>query len=68
MCKYCENTNEFNPFIDERVPFLPEEHLDIAAGINEKMLLEIGATASWGNSVFTVCKKINYCPMCGRKL
>lgn len=48
MCKYCENTGEFEPFAEKIVPFLPGEHLHISAGINEKMLLEFGASASWG--------------------
>lgn len=66
MCMYCERTEEFNPFIDEQVDFLPCMPLQVSGGINAKMLFEFGANC--GNDIFTVKAKINYCPMCGRKL
>lgn len=67
MCKFCENTEEFTPFIEKRVEFLPCESLFVSGGINEDMKLEICGLIGSG-TLFTAQTKINFCPECGKKL
>lgn len=66
MCKYCTNTEEFTPFIDEEFDFLPKTKLLVNGGINEKM--EFSIYGDYGMDLFYTKTNINYCPMCGRKL
>ena len=55
MCDYCENHKKF--LIDKN---------GLLLSINKNLLYAVW-DAAFG-SYPTVCKSINYCPICGRKL
>ena len=64
MCRYCENKNKH---WSKRKKLMSNEKGDYYVVINECNYLEdsvIGHSVSY--SLFGV--KINYCPMCGKKL
>ena len=65
-CMYCERLKEcgkFNqPVLFKSVPIIGNQ-IDFSVGIYERKLC-----LCVGDKDDVIAKKINYCPMCGRKL
>lgn len=59
-CKYCENNVDDRNYIAEDLDLLEDK---ISLYIDGDNLLDVSDTCGFSESV-----KINYCPMCGRKL
>lgn len=71
MCRYCENDGYYNrnkSLISKKLK--NNVDIDIAINVKDKKLVASieNLTISEEDNWFLPTKKINYCPMCGRRL
>ncbi len=72
MCKYCNNDGYLKPN-KSLISKTLKNNVDIDTQINVKdkklaMSIENLSMKTYDNNWIITTKKINYCPMCGRKL
>ena len=68
MCKYCKNTEEFMPFGEFETPYMQGKRIVASMGIDHRMNLSVCVSGFGLDNIIPMEKKINYCPICGRKL
>ena len=71
MCEFCKNVetgNDYNPIVSSEINlgFAGTLFIDVSLGRGAKMNLDCCMDTKDNNSSKSV--KINFCPMCGRKL
>lgn len=75
MCKYCNNSDDFESndeyLVEGKVPLVLDSELDMYVYLDSdnKLSMVVGVLiGGTGGDYKAFKKKIKYCPMCGRKL